>query len=991
MKSGMSELEEFLKEKYVESIQNSDENETKVEILISKFPEYFYVPRLENFGMLDYIEYEGKALYLIKKSGLPKEIQESLNAGDAGEGTYLDYLGLNDVYGVTSDLKVYYCSNGLDSITNLSKENIDEAVERDIFNIGENSNTGLGKLLSPYDSNKDGNIKSSEISSIKELNITEKIDLKDIYNLYSLEKLVITNIENVDLSGIENCMKLNYIWFNNSSASNYEPIGELGSKLNKLYFTIIVDSELEKLCSELGKYDLPNLKYLGLFGTLGSGPLHGPHTASITTRENKNIYPGRQEKSLTKVSDLNKLSLVTKKAVKYLYIPCNRISSLDGINEFTNLVELNAYGNNLSDIKALGNMKSLEYLQLYNNKFNDTENRSESDKTNDALYVLRYLSNLYWLDISGNEGIGYVSHLSGLTNLKYIYMDRCPNLKDVVEIKDLIKQLKDRTVDSEYTKDIIDPETYTSLSYYDQTINIEDFKTIGECTKLTHLNLRKTRVVKGRGEILEGEDVEDLMEGVFSRLTSLRELSINGLTLDLGDDKNAQKISNLNFLKLEDGRDGDKGLKNTLVILDIRNTNVNVNDDNGNAEILNKLEKLDCFAVNNDDFDFSKVQNMLNRFTGTRYKNMGVNFFNSTSWSTGIVCQSWRALQTLEKCSNLKTIVSETHDGAVTPGSDDKVLDLSGCDQLEKMDVYPWKNFTVKFPDNIKNILSVASAFNFDFEESSNGITIDEITIDENETENIISRIRELEAHNIKVKSLVLENVSDNRSGIVDALLEGDGCNWIEHLGYDRENWAKDLWDTQIFYRELNKLKDSSIKSLEFKNCSEVNLEFIKELTKLEKISMQSSKIVGISDLEPKYENGNLVSGFPELKELSLPSNSVTNISVLENLKNLTFINLSSNKINAGIESLSKLTELQYLNLKNNDLSNVSKYVDLSNRNGKEDFINIFLGLHTEHHLNELYLTGTGVQNIFKKLNVHPEWGKKGLNSSRNPALQCDS
>lgn len=62
MKSGIAVLEEFLHEKYVENY-NINESSKKLFYLIKMYPQYFYIPRLEGYGGLDYIETEGKSLY----------------------------------------------------------------------------------------------------------------------------------------------------------------------------------------------------------------------------------------------------------------------------------------------------------------------------------------------------------------------------------------------------------------------------------------------------------------------------------------------------------------------------------------------------------------------------------------------------------------------------------------------------------------------------------------------------------------------------------------------------------------------------------------------------------------------------------------------------------------------------------------------------------------------------------------------------------------
>ena len=249
-------------------------------------------------------------------------------------GKYTDYVSLNDVYGVNSRLKVYYCSGGLDSIQNLGKDDIDEAKERDVFTDLEN---GLGKLLSPYDANKDEKIQSTEISSITRLEVTEAMDLKDIYNLYSLERLIINGVQDVDLTGIENCLKLNNILFFKGSAKSYEPIGKLGGKLNKLFFYIIKDGEFQKLCSNLSNFELTGLNYLGFFNSdswqisVDRGPwmdLNATDRSETATRMTE----------LTDISMLNNFNSSTKLAVKYLWIVGSKIENLNGLDEFENLI-----------------------------------------------------------------------------------------------------------------------------------------------------------------------------------------------------------------------------------------------------------------------------------------------------------------------------------------------------------------------------------------------------------------------------------------------------------------------------------------------------------------------------------------------------------------------------------------------------------------------------------------------------------------------------
>ncbi len=672
MKNGIAILEEFLQEKYVENFDSIEkDNNSKIANLVSACPNYFYVPRLENLGMLDYIEYEGKAFYLIRKSGLPQEIQESLVGGDAGEGKYTDYLSLNDVYGVTSNLKVYYCSGGLDSIQNLGKDDVDNAIERDVFTDLENS--GLGKLLSPYDSNENGKIQSSEVSSIGSLEITENVDLSDIYNLYSLNQIIIRDVKDINLSGIENCMNLNFIWLYNSTAVSYEPIGKLENKLERLYFSHSDDSQFQNVCTDLGKYDMPNLTYLAFFGTDGSYYTGPSYNMSVDSRTR---FASRYD-NLNDIVYFDKLTDMTKKSVKYMWLPGNKFTNCDGLKNFTNLIYLSVYGNNLNNISGLSNMKKLEYLQLADNVFNDVDGRLDSENYNDGLYSISNLESLTWLDISVNSGIRYISYLSNLKKLRYLYMDGCPNflLSDVTNLKNFILGMTDKTYDSIYSKRLLDKATKV-LNYSGETINITDLKNIGDCTELTSLNLTNVRVVKNEEDILEDNDtIESLMIETFENLKKLQELSIKNLQFDLKDGKGLTKISSLNFLKLEDKTKNEKYLSKTLKGIDLRDTNVvakgNIIENPyslENTNILNSLEMLRVIAINTDGFDFSKLGDMLNRFEDidARCSLLGIG-------SRGLLCWDMTSLSTLNTCYNLERLVSVSYLGDINNIS----LDLS--------------------------------------------------------------------------------------------------------------------------------------------------------------------------------------------------------------------------------------------------------------------------------------------------------------------------
>ena len=132
------------------------------------------------------------------------------------------------------------------------------------------------------------------------------------------------------------------------------------------------------------------------------------------------VYFTPRVKELTNLSYLNNLSEKTKEAVKYLWIFGNKVTSLNGIESFTNLRYINAFGNSLSDINGLKNSNKIEYLRLADNTF--TDNDVKQNNETDSLYSLQNLKELIWLDIATNSGIKHISYLSRTIKIKiFIY------------------------------------------------------------------------------------------------------------------------------------------------------------------------------------------------------------------------------------------------------------------------------------------------------------------------------------------------------------------------------------------------------------------------------------------------------------------------------------------------------------------------------------------------------------------------------------------
>ncbi len=277
VKNGMAMLEEWLQEEYVEnydSVTDSD-NGNEIEFL----NRVFNYELLLKDGSRDYIISDGKIYYLLDKSCsyIPKDIKESLIGGDTTE--YSDYTRLIDVYGITRDLKVYYCNNGLEGVYgNLENYDIDPNAPA----TGVNGNTGLkdaisGVLKEKYDVTVDGEtgvtlgnvaiLKDLEIDGEKYQGITDITGLGDLKNL---KTLTLTNLSLESLKGLDGMPNLYYLYLKNTTTKDYKT---LSSCLNLQYLYLylpstILEDEANKQVELLGEglKDAEKLNKLNYFG-----------------------------------------------------------------------------------------------------------------------------------------------------------------------------------------------------------------------------------------------------------------------------------------------------------------------------------------------------------------------------------------------------------------------------------------------------------------------------------------------------------------------------------------------------------------------------------------------------------------------------------------------------------------------------------------------------------------------------------------------------
>ena len=674
IKNSVAVLEEFLQEKYVENYDEISKYESKVEGLSNLYSEYFYIPSNEYIGSLKYvIDSEGHALFLINKSGLPKEMREAIKGGSDEGKTYTDYQSLNDVYGVTKDLKVYYCSNGFDSIYGIKKEELDnDDKDRKVFSKEENSY--IYKLLEKYDGkgnadNKDGVLSADELKSAKSLTITGEdgiTSLKDLYNLLNLQQLILENVTIDNLDGIENLSLLNYIYFKNCNINDYSAIGKMGKRLEYLYFYDVDNNEMNKACSNdkgIGGKDFEKLQYFAIVG----------ENTYMNSLSNAYKTDRTATKYINTLDFFDNLTSNTKNKIKYLSLQCNELTSLEKLKGFNNLYLLRVEGNKLKtlggleELKPTGDEKGLAYLYANNNLLGEDElNNSELEnggKNNltDALSSLSNKTNLYYLRLTGNVNLKWVEYIKDLTNIKYLYLDGCTNLANVSSLKSVLGNCGiNQLVDGKYKYDVIDSNTKL-LDLSNETMKLSTFRDLSKCTHMNKLNLENIKLTKEDDTVITVEDkTEDEKPLINTEINNLLSgfKEMNYLKL-----KGIDALTTIDFV--------GKGKEESLKELDLRGTKVS------DITALNEYgTKLTTLVL---DYSKTDLSNMATCFNSLKN---GAWSANSNGWNAGAFCSlvltSQELCNKISSCSGLERFVSLDNQHVLT-------IDLSDISTLSSV------------------------------------------------------------------------------------------------------------------------------------------------------------------------------------------------------------------------------------------------------------------------------------------------------------------
>ena len=848
-----AKLEEFLQSYYVSHFDTLPQDcNSKVEALQSnsESASWFWMPKNNKFGGLNYVvSSDGQMCYFIDKANFEAKSNSgiTLKGGKAGKGTYKDYASFNDVYGVTSDLKVYYCSSGKDSILGIDSSQLDiDDKDREVFAAG----SSFSKLIKNGEKVTVQDVK--KVTTI-DINGNSGVSLTDLYNLTSLKKLTLTNYEG-SLEGIQNAVQIEEIMLKNCTITNYSALKELESKIKRMYLYSIDDNELNKFCSDLSSANFSSLENFGIVGDL-------IYLDNMSVSYNT----GKSSRTITTTEPLTNLSETTKKAIKYMNLQNNNINSLIGLTDFSNIENLKVECNQLKTLQGIENMSKLKNLCAPSNNLGADE-VSEKNPNSDALSYINSSVKLNFLHLQENQikWIGYIKNQNSLNNL-YLSGNSKFDLASVSEIAETYQRVRStsKTINSEYLDYLV---TSSNFSY--KNLTERDTEKIAY---LKNLDISKKNVVVYMdlsGSVLSNEE----LNAILRDYKNLNELNLTGCT----------KLTSFDFLKG----------KTNLQQICFSNTGI----------IGDEVSKLDTYATglrsfkcNNPNIDLTKMQKTISR-TDIYYGKAGY----TTYCGAGI--ENYDLKQQLSKCTEITYITTNSMNGT-------GIVDLTNCTKLTN-GYFQDGGGTFILPSSINTIRSWYSGVNLDFR-NLQGKTIDNVPLGHmwQNWNAYKSELNQLANYKIKVKNLGLDirlgiyinddilsylNKIDIESIDFSGLPNQDNFKFVVSSWKDKLLNVKSIKMTGVNLENLDFLKENTnLTELSLVDCHILDISGIENCVNLKKLNL-SGTTNGFSNLEP-------LKNMSVLEELNLNNcngiydnyNNIQNLEILANLhKNGTLNNL---------------------------------------------------------------------------------------------------
>ena len=919
-------LEEYMQTEYVKYYDETNEFPNKVELLSNKNSNLFL-----KDGSKNYITYNGKIYYLVNKSVLPDDVKKQLKGGDTNE--YAKYIRLQDVYGITSDLKVYYCKSGSENIMGNAEDlQIDPETPLNKINNNAELKSAISSALAEIGITVgEKGVTVGNVTNLKSLTLdgtkSHITNLNGISELIVLQELILKNLTIPNLDGIESCNMLKQVYFINSKLTDSNGYDKLGTvldlqklflKFDRNFSEADSNGQIEKL--SLGLSNATNLKKLEYFGIFGTEELINTRNEfSYNGTNGKYSYSSNVENNVTDISSLDKVAKNIKSSIKVIYMNNNRISNIEGLKNFSSIEELDIMNNrSLINLTGLENHSTIKYLIAQNTAienidgltgcnniesaiFNTSNIKSLNGLASEKLNVLDIKNskimdiesltqskNLTYLQLENNKDLSKIDSIKVCSKINNLYLGGNTALDETVlssvEFQNIIKQCGvNYSLDGKYGLLFLNQEKVdlTNSNLTDGDLELLRGKTNIKGIKLTgNPNLSNTKI-----------------EEILATLTKLECVNLY----------NVSQVTNIEFVNK---------LTN-LVELDLRGTNVVDLSVLENLANSNKLT-IGCLILDKGDVaTFQKTISVVSEnYTSSQY-----SFNGDVQKPAGFIYNNKDGLKNFAKCTDITKFRAYN---VVYSNVTGVFLDLSNCKDLTNVAT---RGYDVK--------LKLPKTLQYYGCENPN-------TPDLSDNTSLLEFGSSYSGANIDIDQ-VLENLKYNNVLTSFVVGRGSGNEIINNLHY-----LKNKSLNAINFDELYSLKKINIQEevnnityLSLYNCSNYeDISTFGNLTNLQVLNLYKTKVSsldGISQnvfLQELNISDTLVNSLEPLTNITTMQNlecsnaKLSNLKGIENMNNMTDLNVSNNSI-SNLYYLSKLLEkgnikLNNLNLANNLLENNS-------------------------------------------------------------------
>ena len=921
---GIAALEEYLQTEYVKYYDEADDYTNKIEMLSSKMTNLCL-----KDGTKNYITYDGKMYYLVNKQALPEDIKNQLKGGDTTD--YIEYIRLIDVYGITEDLRVYYCADGLegalgtvgdlevDPSTPLVKVNNDgemksaltEALAEIGITVGEDGIT-VGDIVSLKDFELDGS----------KYNITS---LSAISELTSLQTLTLSNVNVSNLDGIEGCSQLYYVYLKDCKIGDYT---KLGTVLDLKYLYIYLspninetdaNAQVENLGNGLvNATSLNELEYFGISGVTSF--YEDNYTFTIGSDKSKYSFTSATRSNATDISGLSKFAPNIKSSIKYMYLNNNKITSIEALEGFNNIYELDLMCNSqLTNLKGLENHTSIVYLTAHACNLTDIGGLEGTSglkyltlQTNSNLTNLNGLEQSMNLDtmLAYSCNITDITSLSNHTNLKYLSMYSNVNLENVITLgtltglQELYLANNEKMIGTEVRDALANPETHilqncggnysipSKYNIYFATLTSYDYSNMNLTDASDEINALKNRTNVTRLNLSGNPQLSNAkLQEILSTMTGLK-------ALNLRDCKN---LSSVDFLK-------DKRMPN-LEELDVRGTAEELIDF---SNLMNNCSNIKTLIIDNSKTNMEIIQNLFEKGG----ESCSASWYNpSENYCTGLIISGNLSEYNLKNCDTFTKFYARSI-RVVTDSEISGYLDFSDCLNLKSV-------YSTNYRANLKLPSSVEFL-------NTNCLGKNDISL--------CSNLKDLHVGSYENYALdIFDNINPNTKlkslKFYQGNLNDDNVKWnnIDWSEIEELKLGAQL-DMKCSIKNFDFLsKATKLSSFTLERCSEcTDFNFIENMLNLTYLKINGCTQISSLNLENMsrlktvevFENSlNRIILPQNIENVILYSNNISNITFTSNLKNIISLNLNDNNV-TDLSPLENIIENGKIKFTSLDLSN---------------------------------------------------------------------